>query len=104
MVSGDSREDCRATVEAMEPEYPLLLVETSPFNDGYAAGRGLVVLGGGTVVATPGYREPRLAIVVHQIRPCVGFPALLRRQDPLVSGRSTQRGVRVRQPDGRDER
>ena len=74
MVSGDSRADCWASVKALEPEFPLLLVENSPANDGYAAGRGLVVLGGGTVVATPGFREPRLSTVVHEIGHALGFP------------------------------
>ena len=74
MLTGDSREDCHAMVEAQDPEYPVLLVETSPFNDGYAAGRGLVVLGGGTVVAPPGQREPRLSTVVHEIGHALGLP------------------------------
>ena len=74
MVAGVSREDCQATVEALEPEFPVLLVDTSPANDGYAAGRGLVVLGGGTVVATPDQREPRLSTVVHEIGHALGLP------------------------------
>ena len=73
-VSGDSRQECWEAVEGQEHDFPLLLVENSPANDGYAAGRGLVVVGGGTVVATPGYREPRLSTVVHEIGHALGFP------------------------------
>ena len=73
-LTGDSRSDCRALLEAQEPELPVLLVETSPANDGYAAGRGLVVLGGGTVVQTPGFRQPRLSTVVHEMGHALGFP------------------------------
>ena len=73
-LAGDSRSDCREMLEAQEPEPPVLLVENSPANDGYAAGRGLVVVGGGTVVRTPGFREPRLSTVVHEIGHAMGFP------------------------------
>ena len=72
-VTGDSRPDCAAAVIEQNPERPVLLVEDTEANDGYAS-RDMVVVGAGTVAKVPRFPEPRLTTVAHEIGHALGFP------------------------------
>ena len=68
------RSGCESAVAEQAPAPPVLIVDDSAANDGYARGNELVVVGGGTVVTAPGFSRPRLSTVVHEIGHGLGFP------------------------------
>ena len=68
------RSGCEGAVAEQAPDPPLLIVDDSAANDGYARGNHLVVVGGGTVVTAPGFSKPRLSTVVHEIGHALGLP------------------------------
>ncbi len=68
------RSGCEQAVAEQAPDPPVLIVDDSAANDGYAWGNDLVVVGGGTVVTAPGFSRPRLSTVVHEIGHGLGFP------------------------------
>ena len=68
------RSGCEGAVAEKAPDPPVMIVDDSAANDGYARGNDLVVVGGGTVVTAPGFSRPRLSTVVHEIGHALGLP------------------------------
>lgn len=72
-VEADDRAGCESAARATPTSNRLLVIDDSADTGGYYSGAAVVV-GGGSVATAPGWSEPVLATVSHEIGHAMGFP------------------------------
>lgn len=73
LVSGDSRQDCDQKTEKGKGTLPVLVIDDTQEDGGYAF-RGRAVVAGTTVIEIPRLLEPVLGTLVHEMGHVLGFP------------------------------
>lgn len=72
-VQAEDRPGCEQAAKATPSTNRLLIIDDTSYTGGYYSDTGIVV-GGGSVATAPGWPEPVLATVSHEIGHALGFP------------------------------
>ena len=72
-VAADDRGACERAARSTPTSHRLLVIDDTAYGGGYASD-GAIVVGGAAVATAPGWSEPILATVSHEIGHALGFP------------------------------